>query len=72
MSEDGATSSLQPENPTHLSDDELIRRLHDHRRGSGEWAAVLGEIQRRSDHQAGDARFKAALASADDSVEPSA
>jgi hypothetical protein len=72
MSEDGATANAQPENPAHLSDDELIRRLHDHRRGSGEWAAVLGEIQRRSDHHASDARFKAALDSADDGVEPSA
>jgi hypothetical protein len=58
-----------PDNPAHLSDDELIERLRDHRRGTGEWAAVLGEIQRRSDRQAGDARFKAALASADDGVE---
>jgi hypothetical protein len=37
----------RPENPAHLNDDELIQRLHDHRRGSGEWAGVLGEIQRR-------------------------
>ena len=36
----------------------------------GEWAAVLGEIQRRSDRNASDARFKAALASADDDVSP--
>jgi len=63
--------AASPENPTHLSDDELIQRLRDHRRGSGEWAAVLGEIQRRSDRQSGDARFKAALASADDGLEPS-
>ena len=59
-----------PENPTRLTDDDLIQRLRDHRRGSGEWAAVLGEIQRRSDRNASDARFKAALASADDPVEP--
>ena len=60
----------QSEHPSRLSDDELIQRLNDHRRGSGEWAAVLGEIQRRSDHNASDARFKAALASADDDVSP--
>ena len=58
-----------PENPAHLTDDELIGRLHDHRRGSGEWASVLGEIQRRSDRNASDARFKAALAAADDGIE---
>jgi hypothetical protein len=62
----------RPENPAHLNDDELIQRLHDHRRGSGEWAGVLGEIQRRSDRQASDARFKAALASADDELPPTA
>ena len=55
-----------------LTDEELVQRLNDHRRGSGEWAAVLGEIQRRSDHQASDARLKAALASADDGLEPPA
>ena len=60
----------QSEHPSRLSDDELIQRLNDHRRGSGEWAAVLGEIQRRSDRHASDARFKAALASADDDVSP--
>jgi len=73
MSEDTTpTPGGQPETPAHLTDDELIRRLHDHRRGTGEWAAVLGEIQRRSDRQASDARFKAALASADDGIEPQA
>ena len=65
-------STPQPENPQALSDDELVQRLNDHRRGSGEWAAVLGEIQRRSDRQVDDARFKAALAAADDPVEPPA
>jgi hypothetical protein len=69
MTED---STPQPENPSKLSDDQLIQRLHDHRRGSGEWAAVLGEIQRRSDRHASDARFKAALESADDGVGPAA
>jgi hypothetical protein len=58
-----------PENPAQLTDDELVERLHDHRRGTGEWAAVLGEIQRRSDRNASDARFKAALAAADDEIE---
>jgi hypothetical protein len=73
MSEDvTAQAGARPENPTHLNDDELIQRLHDHRRGSGEWATVLGEIQRRSDRQASDARFKAALASADDELPPTA
>jgi hypothetical protein len=62
----------RPENPAQLTDEELVQRLHDHRRGSGEWAAVLGEIQRRADRQASDARFKAALASADDGIEPPA
>ena len=71
MSEDVAPSAeIGSENPSHLSDDELLSRLHDHRRGTGEWAAVLGEIQRRADRQASDARFKAALASADDELEP--
>jgi hypothetical protein len=65
-------ASTNPENPTKLTDDELIDRLHDHRRGSGEWAAVLGEIQRRADREAGNARFRDALASADDGLEPSA
>jgi hypothetical protein len=71
MSED-ASPPPQRENPAQLTDDELVQRLHDHRRGSGEWAAVLGEIQRRSDREASDARFKAALASADDGLEPPA
>lgn len=70
MGEDVTTGTGgRPEHPVHLTDDELIQRLHDHRRGSGEWAAVLGEIQRRSDRQASDARFKAALESADDGLE---
>jgi hypothetical protein len=68
MSEDTSQSG-PPENPAQLSDDELIERLHDHRRGTGEWAAVLGEMQRRSDRNASDARFKAALAAADDEIE---
>jgi hypothetical protein len=72
MSDDLTPQTPPPENPAQLSDDELIERLHDHRQGTGEWAAVLGEIQRRSDRQSSDARFKAALASADDDLEPSA
>ena len=72
MSENESQAPTPPESPAHLSDDELLQRLHDHRRGSGEWAAVFGEIQRRSDRQASDARFKAALASADDDVPPPA
>ena len=62
----------KPENPAHLNDDELIQRLREHHRGSGEWAAVLGENQRRSDRNASDARFRAALASADDELPPPA
>ena len=72
MSENTTPGAAPEENPKQLSDDQLVQRLHDHRRGSGEWAAVLGEIQRRSDRNASDARFKAALASADDPVEPPA
>ena len=73
MSENAVPRPRPPaENPAGLTDDELLERLRDHRRGSGEWAAVLGEIQRRSDRQASDARFKAALASADDAVGPPA
>jgi hypothetical protein len=72
MSDDLTPQTPRSENPAQLSDDELIERLQDHRRGTGEWAAVLGEIQRRSDRQSSDARFKAALASADDDLEPSA
>jgi hypothetical protein len=72
--ETGLPPGARPEreNPAQLTDEELVQRLHDHRRGSGEWAAVLGEIQRRADRQASDARFKAALASADDGIEPPA
>jgi hypothetical protein len=72
MVEDESTSpGSASENTTDLSDDELVRRLNDHRRGSGEWAAILGEIQRRSDRNGSDARLRAALASADDSAEQS-
>jgi hypothetical protein len=73
VSEESApVGSAATENPAHLTDDELIKRLQDHRRGSGEWAAVLGEIQRRSDREASNARFRDALASADDGIEPPA
>ena len=61
-----------PEHPANLTDDELIERLHDHRRGSGEWAAVLGEMQKRNDRQRSDDRFRDALASAGDGIEPPA
>ncbi len=61
-----------PEHPATLTDDELIERLHDHRRGSGEWAAVLGEMQKRNDRQHSDDRFRDALASAGDGIEPPA
>jgi hypothetical protein len=71
MSETSPSPGARPENPAQLTDEELVQRLNDHRRGSGEWAAVLGEIQRRADRQASDARFKAALDSADDGIEPS-
>src|SRR4029079_14962454 len=59
-----------PEHPAHLSDEQLVQRLNDHRRGSGEWAAVLGELQRRADRQQMDARFRAALESATDDLDP--
>ena len=64
--------SAAPENPAQLTDDELLDRLQDHRRGSGEWAAVLGEIQRRADREASNVRFRDALDSADDGIEPPA
>jgi hypothetical protein len=73
MSEDTTPQTPgQSENPADLTDEQLVDRLQDHRRGTGEWAAVLGEIQRRSDRQARDARFKAALESADDGLDPNA
>jgi len=61
----------EPEHPASLTDEQLVERLNDHRRGSGEWAAVLGELQRRADRQQMDARFRAALDSATDDVTPS-
>ena len=69
------TTPAAPEGPSHpssLTDEELVERLNDHRRGSGEWAAVLGELQRRADRQHMDARFRDALAFAEDGVEPPA
>ena len=73
MSDDNAPETPPaPEHLSHLTDDELVDRLHDHRRGSGEWAAVLGEMQKRKDRQHSGARFRDALASADDGVEPPA
>jgi hypothetical protein len=59
-----------PEHPARLTDEQLVARLNDHRRGSGEWAAVLGELQRRADRQQIDARFRAALESATDEPAP--
>lgn len=59
-----------PDHHSRLTDEELVERLNDHRRGSGEWAAVLGELQRRADRQHMDARFRDALASAEDGLEP--
>jgi hypothetical protein len=53
-----------------LSDDQLIDRLRDHRKGTNEWAAALGELQRRGDRLHSNERFKAALASADDGLAP--
>lgn len=61
-----------PDHHSRLTDEELVERLNDHRRGSGEWAAVLGELQRRADRQHMDARFRDALASAEDGLEPPA
>ena len=55
-----------------MSDEELVERLNDHRRGSGEWAAVLGELQRRADRQHMESRFRDALASAEDGLPPPA
>jgi hypothetical protein len=72
MSDDPVPVPARPEHPSSLSDEELVQRLHDHRRGSGEWAAALGELQRRADRQHGNARFREALASAEDGVEPPA
>ncbi len=70
MTDDTTSVSEEPDHPANLTDDELVERLHDHRRGSGEWAAVLGELQRRADRQHVDARFRAALAEAEDGLEP--
>ena len=61
-----------PEHPATLTDEQLVERLNDHRRGSGEWAAVLGELQRRADRQHMDSRFRDALASAEDALAPPA
>jgi len=60
----------EPEHPSSLSDEQLVQRLNDHRRGSGEWAAVLGEMQRRADRHHSDDLFRDALASAGDGIEP--
>jgi hypothetical protein len=72
VADDPTPVSEQPEHPASLSDDELVERLNDHRRGSGEWAAVLGELQRRADRQHVDDRFRALLAEAEDRLEPPA
>jgi hypothetical protein len=49
-----------------LTDEELVARLRDHRKGTNEWAAALGELQRRGDRLHSEAQFRAALARADD------
>jgi hypothetical protein len=49
-----------------LSDEELIDRLHDNRKGSAVWAAALTELLKRGDQIHDNARFRAALDSADD------
>ena len=55
---------------TRLSDGDLLARLRDNRRGSADWAAALGELQRRGEHLRQDATFLAALEAADDGVVP--
>jgi hypothetical protein len=69
------TEEITPEEreaPDHkkLSDDQLIDRLRDHRKGTNEWAAALGELQRRGDRVHSNERFRALLASAEDNPEP--
>jgi len=49
-----------------LSDDELLRQLHVHRRETTEWAAAIVEVQRRADRLHSDERFRAALSLAQD------
>ena len=55
-----------PEDHSRLSDDELIGRLRDNRRGSAVWASALTELQRRGDRVRENEHFKAALEAADD------
>jgi hypothetical protein len=57
-----------PVDHTRLSKDELLTRLRDNRRGSADWAAALGELQRRGEHLHEDAQFHAALEAADDGI----
>ena len=65
MADDGIPG-LRAEDHTNLSDEELRQRLRDHRRGSGEWAAVLAELERRTDRLHSNESLRAALASARD------
>jgi hypothetical protein len=57
---------MADEDHSHLSDEELIDRLHDNRKESAVWAAALTELLTRGDRIHENARFRAALESADD------
>jgi uncharacterized alpha-E superfamily protein len=67
---DESIRGVRAEDHSSLSDEELRQRLRDHRRGSGEWAAVLAELQRRSDRIHSHESLRAALASAKDEPVP--
>jgi hypothetical protein len=67
---DESIGDVRAEDHASLSDEELLQRLRDHRRGSGEWAAVLIELQRRSDRIHSQESLRAALASAMDEPAP--
>ena len=59
---------MADEDHSRLSDEELIDRLHDNRKGSAVWAAALTELLNRGDRIHDNARFRAALDSADDDI----
>jgi len=67
---DESIRGTRAEDHASLSDEELLQRLRDHRRGSGEWAAVLVELQRRSDRIHSHESLRAALAAATDEPAP--
>ena len=61
------TTRVTDETPhARLSDEELLRQLHVHRRETTEWAAAIVEVQRRADRLHSDERFRAALDLAQD------